>query len=313
MPRATPPHPVRTGNADDPPAALPPHAVDFLGSLSSERGLAANTTRAYRRDLVRYANTLEDLGSPSTTVTVREHIRRLRSSGLAPSTIARNFASLRSYHRFLVVEGFRDDDPTVGIDAPTRTRSLPKALTVDQVLTLLEAPDGTASGVRDRAVLEFLYATGCRVSEVTAVDLHDVDIETRTALLTGKGSKQRMVPIGSYAVSAIESWLPVRMRVRVSGHDDGALFLSSRGNRLSRQAVWRIVRVHGRAAGIPDADLSPHVLRHSAATHMVEGGADLRTVQELLGHASLSTTQVYTKVSPEHLAETVRMSHPRAG
>jgi len=291
---------------------LPEHAIDFLASVGSERGLSRNTTDAYRRDLAQYGTTVATLGGTATEDAVRAHLEDLRSRGLKPSSIARKFASIRAYHRFLVTEGLRDDDPTSVIDTPGRPSSLPKALTVQEVVAVLEVPAGDrAVGRRDRAILEFLYATGCRVTELVTTDLHDLDFESRTVLLTGKGDKQRIVPVGHFAIEAVETWLEDRRSFLSGGRDSGALFVSTRGNRLTRQAVWRIVRTHGLAAGIAPGDLSPHVFRHSAATHMVEGGADLRTVQELLGHASLSTTQMYTKVSPEHLMETIVTSHPR--
>lgn len=291
---------------------LPDFGYDFIGSIRSERGLSKNTADAYRRDLRQYQDTIVSNGGLATPSVVHTHLERLRAKHLAASSVARKFASIRAYHRFLVLEGYRDDDPTATIDAPSRPKPLPKALTVEEVARILDQPDGNdSSGIRDGAVLEFLYATGCRVSELCGADLHDVDLETRSVLVTGKGSKQRMVPLGSYAVEAIERWLPIRQEFRISGRDGGALFLSTRGNRLNRQSVWRIVHRYGSAANIDSSRLSPHVFRHSAATHMVEGGADLRTVQEILGHASLSTTQVYTMVSPEHLREVVVSSHPR--
>ncbi len=291
---------------------LPEHGHEFIASLQSERGLSPNTASAYARDLAQYHVTLTESGAEPSQDAVRAHLDMLRSRGLAATSIARKFASIRAYHRFLVVEGLAADDPTATIDSPQIPKSLPKALTVAEATRLVEAPDvGMPVGVRDRAILETLYATGCRVSELIGLDLHDLDTETSTALVTGKGNKQRIVPIGSYAAAAIQAWLPVRMSMRRSGADPGALFLSIRGNRMSRQAVWRLVRSYGVRARIDEKRLSPHVLRHSAATHMVEGGADLRTIQEILGHASLSTTQVYTRVSPEHLREIVITTHPR--
>ena len=293
---------------------LPEHTHDFLGSLSAERGLAHNSVIAYRRDLVQYQRTIAQDGETPTTATVQRHLEMLRSTGLARTSVARKFASIRAYHRFLVVEGLRGDDPTAAVGTPRRGTSLPKALSISEVAAVLDQPDvDTAVGARDSAILEFLYATGCRVSELTAADVYDIDFETSSVMLTGKGNKQRIVPVGSYAITAVERWLPHRMEVPIGASDTGALFVSTRGNRLSRQAVWRAVRQHGRAAGIDDGRLSPHVFRHSAATHMVEGGADLRTVQEMLGHVSLSTTQIYTKVSPEHLREVLLTSHPRGG
>lgn len=291
---------------------LPEHAHDFLASLGAERGLAANTVVAYRRDLVQYAATIRAHETAQGSAMVQAHLASLRERGLSAASIARKFASIRAYHRFLAVEGLRSDDPTATIGVPTRPSSIPKALSIEEVTRVLAIPDvDTPLGIRDQAILEFLYATGCRVSELTGTDLHDVDFETKTVMLTGKGNKQRIVPVGSYALEAMRRWLPIRTELRVSGSDSGALFLSARGNRLSRQSVWRIVRSHGSATGIDEKRLSPHVFRHSAATHMVEGGADLRTVQEMLGHASLSTTQIYTKVSPEHLREVIITSHPR--
>ena len=291
---------------------LPEHAEEFLQSIRSERGLAQNTANAYRRDLEQYAETLSGNDGVDPTEIVHRHLETLRDKGLKDASVGRKYASIRSFHLFLITEGYAVTDPTGAIDTPTRAASIPKALTVDQVVRLIEAPDTSkALGRRDRAILEFLYGTGCRATEVVDLDLHDIDFETNSAIVTGKGSKQRMVPIGSYASAAIGNWLPDRLAIRRPGEDSGALFLTARGNRLSRQTVWRVVDRAGTRAGINPTHLSPHVLRHSAATHMVEGGADLRTVQELLGHASLSTTQIYTKVSPEHLREVIVLSHPR--
>jgi integrase/recombinase XerD len=220
-------------------------------------------------------------------------------------------AAIRGYHRFLVAEGLARDDPTVLLDSPRRRAALPKALTVEEVLRLLEAPDpATPEGRRDRALLEFLYATGARVAEAIALDQLDLDLEEGTARVTGKGDKQRLVPVGGPACRALTAYLPDRLAWRRSGRDPGAVFLNQRGGRLTRQGVWAIVRRHAVRAGLEAERVSPHVLRHSAATHMVEGGADLRTVQELLGHASISTTQVYTRVSPRHLLEEYAV-HPR--
>lgn len=297
-----------------PDAPLLDHSHDFLASLGAERGLSPNTVEAYRRDLAQYGETVAHSGGLTTTDTVQLHLALLRERGLADTSIARKYASIRAYHRFLIVEGLSADDPTSTINAPQRPSSIPKALDIDEVAAILEQPDADQpTGRRDSAVLEVLYGTGCRVSELTSMDLLDIDAETRTVLVTGKGNKQRLVPLGSYALDAVERWLPDRLALRRPLTDTGALFLTVRGNRLTRQAVWRLVKRHGSAAGIASSRLSPHVLRHSAATHMVEGGADLRSVQEMLGHASLSTTQLYTKVSPEHLREVIVTSHPRGG
>jgi integrase/recombinase XerD len=232
---------------------------------------------------------------------------------LAPASIARRIAAVRGFHRFLVTEGLAATDPTVLLDSPRRRASLPKALTVEEILRLLEAPDpGTPEGRRDRALLEFLYATGARVTEAVGLDQLDLDLEEGTARVTGKGDKQRLVPVGGPACRALLAYLPDRLAWRRAGRDSGAVFLNQRGGRLTRQGVWGIVRRYALRAGLDAEAVSPHVLRHSAATHMVEGGADLRTVQELLGHASISTTQVYTRVSPRHLLEVYTVSHPRS-
>jgi integrase/recombinase XerD len=291
---------------------LPEHGHEFVVSLRSERGLSPNTASAYARDLSQYHESIVRCGGTVSEATVLDHITSLRERGLAPTSIARKLASIRAYHRFLIAEDLATDDPTAAVDSPSRPRALPKALTIDEVVRLVEAPEPTTIiGRRDRAILETLYATGCRVSELTDLDVYDVDFETDTAMVTGKGNKQRLVPFGSYASRAIRTWLDDRLAVRIPGRDPGNLFLTVRGNAMSRQSIWRIVRASGTTAGINTSHLSPHVLRHSAATHMVEGGADLRTVQEMLGHASVSTTQVYTKVSPEHLREIVVTTHPR--
>ena len=283
---------------------------DFLASLTSDRGLAPATISAYRRDLDRYAAFLD--GREASPDLVSGFVLHLKEARLAATTIARRIAAVRGFHRFLVAEGLSDVDPTLLVESPRRPRSLPKALTVDEVLHLLAAPDPTtAPGRRDRAVLEFMYATGARVAETVALDELDIDLEDGTALLTGKGDKQRLVPVGHAARDAIRAWLPDRAKIRKPGAS-GAVFLSLRGRRLSRQAVWNLVRAHGARAGLKPAAVSPHVLRHSAATHMVEGGADLRTVQEILGHASISTTQIYTRVSPRHLLEVYATTHPRS-
>ena len=291
---------------------LPEHGDEFIVSLRSERGLSVNTASAYARDLSQYQESIARSGGIASEEAVVAHITSLRERGLASTSIARKLAAIRAYHRFLTEEDLATYDPTATVDSPSRPKALPKALALDEVTRLMEAPDTmTVIGRRDKAILEMLYATGCRVSELIGLDLYDVDFETDTAMVTGKGNKQRLVPVGSYASRAVRAWLGDRLELRNPGKDPGTLFLTIRGNTLTRQSIWRIVRAYGAAVGIDAARLSPHVLRHSAATHMVERGADLRTVQEMLGHASVSTTQVYTKVSPEHLREIVITSHPR--
>ena len=290
---------------------IEPDVDEYLAALVGERGLSRNTVAAYRRDLDQYARFLD--GRTPTPQRVADFVQSLHLRGLAASSVARKSAAVRGLHRFRVREGLAADDPTGLLESVRRPQALPKALDLDDVLALLNAPDpAAAAGRRDRAILEFLYATGARVSEVAALDLSDVDLDAATAVVTGKGNKQRLVPIGGHAVQAIGRYLPDRLSIRRSGRDPGALFLNLRGGRLSRQGVYGIVRKAAAAAGIAPGLVSPHVLRHSAATHMVERGADLRSVQHLLGHATITTTQVYTRVTPQHLLEVYITSHPRS-
>ena len=279
---------------------------EYLSFLSAERGLASNTVGAYRRDLGQYKMFVGD--NPQLD-DIESFLVELSNLGLATSSVARKIAAVRGVHRFMTAEGLRDDDPTALIEAPTRPDALPKALEVDQVLALLEAASAPGrAATRNRALVEFMYACGARVSEAVALDQHDLDLVDRTALVTGKGDKQRLVPLGSYAVEHLRRWL--HDRLAWVGTNQAAVFVNQRGGRLSRQSVFTIVRNAAEQAGL--GSISPHVLRHSAATHMVEGGADLRSVQEMLGHASISTTQIYTRVSPQHLREIYIEAHPRS-
>jgi len=284
---------------------------DYLVSLRVERGLSANTIAAYTRDLGQYVQFVE--GREPDEELIGEFVAVMRRRGLADSTVSRKIASLRGLHRFLVIEGLRSTDPTALIDSPRRPDPFPKALTIHEAIALVEAPgrDDVAAR-RDSALLEFLYGTGSRVSEAVGVDLTDIDLEDRVVMVTGKGSRQRLVPLGSKAVEAIRVWLPDRMSLVSRKVKGDPLFLNLRGGRLTRQAIFDIVKKHAVAADIDVKRVSPHVLRHSAATHMVEGGADLRTVQEMLGHATISTTQVYTRVSPAHVMEIYVEAHPRS-
>lgn len=284
---------------------------EYLVALRVERGLAPNTIAAYQRDLSQYLQHLE--GRRATEEEVAGFVSELRRRGLADSTIARKIASIRGLHRFLVREGMWETDPTALVDSPRRPDPFPKALTVDQAIALVEAPDTRdAAGRRDRALLEFLYGTGARVSETVGVDLGHLDLDEKVVRVTGKGAKQRLVPVGSKAVEAIAAWLPDRLSLVRRDVAGDPLFINLRGKRLSRQGVFDIVKKHAVSADIQREKVSPHVLRHSAATHMVEAGADLRTVQEMLGHATISTTQVYTRVSPAHVMEIYVEAHPRS-
>lgn len=284
---------------------------EYLISLRVERGLAPNTIAAYGRDLGQYMDFLED--REPDPARVEAWITKLHELGLSRTTVGRKIASIRGLHRFLVVEGYRESDPTVLLQSPKVGEPLPKALSVDEAIALVESPDlSTLKGRRDSSLLEFLYGTGARVSEATGLDLTRVDLEDAVAIVVGKGSKQRLVPLGTKAVEAFERWLPDRLEIVRRDQSGDPMFTSLRGRRLSRQAVFDIVRDGARRVGIAAEKVSPHVLRHSAATHMVERGADLRTVQEMLGHATISTTQIYTRVSAAHLMEIYIEAHPRS-
>jgi integrase/recombinase XerD len=300
---------------------------DFLVWLAAERGRSKNTIAAYRRDLGAYEAWLHGHGSDPLTVTGDEligFVGERRASGDAASTVARQLAAVRMLHRFLATEEIRPDDPTAALDGVKVPKGIPKPLTEAQVTSLLAAVVGADPlARRDRALLELLYATGARISEAVGLSLADVDQSARLVRLFGKGSKERIVPFGSAAARALDEWLdtsgrgalaPARWKRR---GDAEALFLNQRGGRLTRQGAWLVITKYGRLAGLTrdggeGVELSPHVLRHSCATHLLDHGADLRIVQELLGHASISTTQVYTKVSQERLWDVYRSAHPRA-
>ena len=236
---------------------------EFLSALAVERGLSPNTISAYRRDLDGYAGFLD--GRSPDPAAIDGYLASLHDQGRSSSTVARRLAAVRGFHKFLVAEGAAQEDPTRFAETPRRGQALPKALAVDEAIRLVEAPPvDQPLGRRDRAILETLYGTGARVSEVVDIDLSDLDLETRTAIVTGKGSKQRMVPLGGACIDAIRMYLPDRMDLRRSGSDPGALFLNARGGRLSRQGIFGIVRKHAENVGIDRSRVSPHVLRHSA-------------------------------------------------
>lgn len=292
---------------------------DYLRHLVVERGLSDNTVSAYRRDLSRYVDFLARRGVRDLAGVTRTEVSAFRDElgarGLAPASVARALVTVRNLHRFALAQGLVEVDVAADVTPGTRGRRLPKALSVEQVEALLSAPDtSTVEGLRDRALLELLYGTGARVSEVCDLDVDDVtpvlDDPDLGLRLIGKGDKERVVPLGRYAAEAVEAWL-VRGRPTLA-RDVPALLLNSRGGRLSRQSAWGVIRRAGEAAGLQVEHLSPHSLRHSYATHLLDGGADVRVVQELLGHASVTTTQIYTLVTADHLREVYRSSHPRA-
>ena len=295
----------------------------YLDHLGVERGLAANSLTSYRRDLRRYTEFLaergmEDLASV-TESDVTDFLVRLREGDdshppLAAGSAGRGLVAVRGLHRFAVREGIVPVNVAAGVRPPAPPRRLPKALPVPDVEAIIAAAafDDSPLAVRDQALVELLYATGARISEAIGLDLDDLDMESAVVRLAGKGGKQRLVPVGSYALGALSAYL-VRSRPGLAAEGAGtpALFLNARGGRLSRQSAWVVLRRAARRAGVT-AEVSPHTLRHSFATHLLDGGADVRVVQELLGHASVTTTQVYTLVTVDKLREVYASSHPRA-
>ncbi len=302
--------------------ALSRHAEEFLTWLAIEQGRARNTISSYRRDLVRYEAFLSAHGHTVDDVDVaaiEEHLAQRRAEGLSPSSLSRSLAALRGLHRFLLEEGDVGVDPTADVRPIRSPRRLPKAIDEDEVDRLLATTtDRDPASVRDRAILELLYGTGMRVSELAGLSLSDLGSDTGLVRVLGKGDKERLVPVGRCARRAVDAWLGPRGRPELEPRrwarrgDAEAVFLNARGGRLTRQGVWGVLKKRARAAGIEDR-VHPHVLRHSCATHMLAHGADIRVVQELLGHSSIATTQLYTKVSLEHLREAYEQAHPRAG
>ena len=314
--------PAGTDGPIEPAPALARALRGYLDHLTVERGLARNTLLSYRRDLDRYLAHLTAVGVSAvdqvTQRQVADHLAALRMGDethppLAAASAARAVVAVRGWHQFLLAEGTTSTDPSRDVRPPTPARRLPKALPVDTVAALLDGvPTDDPRGLRDRALLEFLYATGARISEAVGLDLDDRDPVSGVVRLFGKGSKERLVPVGSYAAAAIDAYL-VRGRptLAAAGRGSAAMFLNVRGGRLSRQSAWQVLRDAADRVGLA-AGVSPHTLRHSFATHLLEGGADVRTVQELLGHASVTTTQIYTLVTVDTLREVYATAHPRA-
>lgn len=296
----------------------------YLRHLAIERGVSKNTIAAYKRDLVHYSNYLERLGvseiAEVTELQVSDFAQSLtQTKGLVSSSVARTLAAVRGLHKYLLLENLLSNDVAASVKPPKAARRLPKAITIDQVEKLLAAAgpepdseDAIASiRLRDRALLEMLYATGARVSEVVNLDLDDL-VDPTLVRLFGKGSKERIVPVGGYAQKALQAYL-VRIRPGLAtlGKGTPAVFLNQRGGRLSRQSAWQVIADSAKTAELP-GEISPHTLRHSFATHLLEGGADVRVVQELLGHSSVATTQIYTLVTVDRLREVYAEAHPRA-
>jgi integrase/recombinase XerD len=298
-------------------------AERYLDHLTVERGLSEHTLVAYRRDLARYLDFLSrrDMTEPSEIDerTVRSFVASLSASTYGEderpyraTSVARTLSSVRSFHRFLVREGVTSRDPAVAVSQPKLPRSLPRPLSVDEVARLLETPDrGTPVGMRDAAILELLYGSGLRVSELVGLDVDEVDREAGSVRVLGKGGKEREVPLGRWGRDAVDAYITRARPAFATAKSRSALFLNQRGGRLTRQSCARLLEIHARATGL-QRSVTPHTLRHSFATHLLEGGADVRVVQELLGHASVATTQIYTLITRDHLREVYYSSHPRA-
>jgi len=295
----------------------------YLDHLRVERGLAANSLLAYKRDLDRYLDfcrvrQIHEVSSVAET-DITGFLVSLRTGDpehqpLSASSAGRAVVAVRGFHRFAALEGITVTDPGRDVRPPTLPTRLPKAITVEEVEAILLASgaEGTPRALRDRALLELLYATGARISEAVGLDVDDIDLGTASVILRGKGSKERIVPVGRMALDAVSAYL-VRGRPAILGSGIGgpALFLNHRGGRLTRQSAWTVLSAAVMRSGVA-AEVSPHTLRHSFATHLLDGGADVRVVQELLGHASVTTTQIYTLVTIDRLREVYALSHPRA-
>ena len=291
---------------------------DYIHFIRVERQLSANTLASYRRDLASYAQHLQDIQQLKDYNEVhREHIllhlENLRAEGKTARTVARHISSIRSFHQFLLREKVTTTDPTVHIEMPQVEQKLPKVLSIEEIDALIAAPDRSKpQGVRDVAMLELLYASGMRISELTELNIEDIHLTMGFVRVFGKGRKERIVPLGRGALNALSKYLE-RARYELQGKypKTDALFISHRGKRLTRQGCWKIIKTHAEKARI-NKELTPHVLRHSFATHLIENGADLRAVQEMLGHADIATTQIYTHVSKTRLSEVYKQFHPRA-
>lgn len=289
----------------------------FLEYLTVELGLSANTRQAYERDLRLFCKTLGFKNSDALVNVSREQITgymtQLKEKGLAAATIARKLAAIKAFYRFMTAEGYMDANPAEVVEAGTKGIKLPRVLSEDEVVRLLNQPDiTTAEGFRDRTMLEVLYATGMRVSELISLTLERVDLNMKYIIAFGKGSKERIVPLGSVAAEFLQQYLEkVRPKLTRAGRNTNIVFLAFGGHELTRQRFWQIIRAYGRKANINKA-LTPHILRHSFATHLLDNGADLRSVQELLGHSDISTTQIYTHLTNKRLRDIYAKAHPRA-
>lgn len=288
----------------------------FINYLAVDRGLAKNTLESYGRDLRQFQTYLQngefkDIKDSSQT-TIVDYLNGLKAQGKAVSTISRNIAALKSFYQYLVKENYLENDPAEKLETPKLEKKLPKILSITEVEELLRQPNVRLSiGLRDKAMLELLYATGIRVSEIIALNISDVNLDMGYVKCYGKGSKERIVPLGSIAVKSVHEYMNKGRAKIVRTYEEPALFLNHHGNRLTRQGFWKIIKKYASQANIVK-EITPHTLRHSFATHLLENGADLRSVQEMLGHADISTTQIYTQVTKNPLKEVYDKTHPRA-
>jgi integrase/recombinase XerD len=283
----------------------------FLNFCRLEKGLAKNSLEAYAADLSKFSAFIGVGGTLPGTGEIRHYLDHLTQSGLGGRSVCRHLATLRSFYGFLLREGQIETDPTEHLRSPKQWQTIPKFLNLEEIDKLIQAPDVThATGLRDRAMLELLYASGLRVSELCRLGISDLNLELGILRTTGKGNKQRLVPVGNQAVRAVEDYMRSGRASLLRGRASRYLFITARGGCLTRQAFWKLLAGYGRKAGIFHG-LSPHVLRHTFATHLLEGGADLRSVQVMLGHVDISTTQIYTHVMRSRLRDTVEKHHPR--
>lgn len=292
------------------------YVSQFINYLAVERGLAQNTLESYGRDLRQFQSYLQnsqmDILKDSSRNTILTYLNNLQTKGRAVSTISRNLAAIKSFYQYLVRERYLEKDPAANLESPKLEKKLPKILTIAEVEELLKQPNAfLPAGLRDKAMLELLYATGIRVSELISLNISDVNLDMGYIKCFGKGAKERIVPLGSIAAKCVQEYINKGRTKLVRTYEESALFVNHHGNRLTRQGFWKIIKKYAQEANIL-REITPHTLRHSFATHLLENGADLRSVQEMLGHADISTTQIYTHVTKNRLKEVYDKAHPRA-
>ncbi|MDF2928196.1 site-specific tyrosine recombinase XerD [Anaerospora sp.] len=292
------------------------YVSQFINYLAVERGLAQNTLESYGRDLRQFQSYLQnsqmDILKDSSRNTILTYLNNLQTKGRAVSTISRNLAAIKSFYQYLVRERYLEKDPAANLESPKLEKKLPKILTIAEVEELLKQPNAfLPAGLRDKAMLELLYATGIRVSELISLNISDVNLDMGYIKCFGKGAKERIVPLGSIAAKCVQEYINKGRSKLVRTYEESALFVNHHGNRLTRQGFWKIIKKYAQEANIL-REITPHTLRHSFATHLLENGADLRSVQEMLGHADISTTQIYTHVTKNRLKEVYDKAHPRA-